>query len=158
MTNASRFVEAADTEFPGDISDLQWPDQPAEIPDWIYTDRRIYDLEQQRIFRGRSWNYVALDAELPKPGDYIRSYIGDTPIIVVRDEQGQVRAFENRCAHRGAEFCKTYRGSTKQFICPYHQWTYDLSGALVSVPFRRGVKGVGGMPADFQLNEHNRGA
>lgn len=138
-----------------DISDLRWPSDPAEIPDWVYTDRRIYDLEQRRIFGGPTWNYIALEVELPNPGDFIRSYIGDVPIIVARDEHGAVHAFENRCAHRGAEFCKTYRGSTRQFICPYHQWTYDLSGSLVSVPFRRGVKGMGGMPPDFNLADHN---
>ena len=149
-TNTSRFDPLLERASDADISDLRWPSDPAEIPDWIYTDRRIYDLEQKRIFGGPTWNYVALEVELPNPGDFIRSYIGDVPIIVARDEQSVVHAFENRCAHRGAEFCKTYRGSTKQFICPYHQWTYDLSGALVSVPFRRGVKGVGGMPPRLQ--------
>ncbi len=155
MTNTARFADAAHEQGRADLSDLQWPADPSEIPDWVYTDQRVYDLEQQRIFRGRTWNYVALEVELPKPGDYIRSYIGDTPIIVARDEAGKVHAFENRCAHRGAEFCKTYRGSAKQFICPYHQWTYNLSGELVSVPFRRGVKGRGGMPADFKLEDHS---
>ena len=137
------------------ITDLPWPDDPAEIPDWIYTDRRIYDLEQQRIFGGRTWNYIGLEAELPKSGDYIRSYIGSTPVVVARDAEGTVHVFENRCAHRGAEFCKTYRGNTEHFTCPYHQWTYDLSGSLASVPFRRGVKGKGGMPDSFKLEEHN---
>lgn len=155
MTNSSFFTETLAAQPIDDIEDLKWPDDPTEIPDWVYTDQRIYDLEQLRIFQGATWNYVALEVELPNPGDYIRSYIGATPIIVARDAAGQVHAFENRCAHRGAEFCKTYRGSTKQFICPYHQWTYDLSGALVSVPFRRGVKGLGGMPADFKLEDHN---
>ena len=137
------------------IVDLKWPDDPAEIPDWVYTDQRIYEREHERIFLGPTWNYVALEAELPRPGDYIRSYIGTIPIIVARDQDGRIHAFENRCAHRGAEFCKTYRGSTQRFICPYHQWTYDLSGALVSVPFRRGVKGKGGLPEDFKLDAHH---
>jgi phenylpropionate dioxygenase-like ring-hydroxylating dioxygenase large terminal subunit len=135
--------------------DLAWPDDPSIIPDWVYTDQRIYDLEQQLIFRGRTWNYVGLEVEVPKPGNYIRSYIGDIPIIVVRDETGAINAFENRCAHRGAEFCRTYRGSTEHFICPYHQWTYDLKGALTAVPFRRGVKGLGGMPASFDQSQYN---
>lgn len=154
-SNTCRFDPSSARGAELDISDLCWPSDPAEIPDWVYTDRRVYDLEQRRIFGGPTWNYIALEVELPNPGDFIRSYIGDVPIIVARDEHGAVHAFENRCAHRGAEFCKTYRGSTKQFICPYHQWTYDLSGALVSVPFRRGVKGVGGMPPDFNLADHN---
>lgn len=155
MSNTCRFIENAETGARPDLSDLVWPSDPAEIPDWVYTDRRVYDLEQERIFRGRSWSYVALEVEVPKPGDYIRSYLGDMPIIVVRGQDGEVNAFENRCAHRGVEFCKTHRGSTKQFVCPYHQWTYDLTGKLMSVPFRRGVQGQGGMPPDFKLDEHN---
>jgi phenylpropionate dioxygenase-like ring-hydroxylating dioxygenase large terminal subunit len=148
VTNTNRFdaETASDT-----VGDLAWGNDPALIPDWIYTDPRIYLREQARIFRGRSWNYVALEAELPKPGDFVRSYAGETPVIVVRGDEGAVNVFENRCAHRGSEICSTYRGTVEQFICPYHQWTYDKTGALVSVPFRRGVKGKGGMPDDFSL-------
>lgn len=60
MTNTCRFIENAETRAGSDISDLVWPNDPAEIPDWVYTDQRIYDLEQERIFLGRSWSYVAL--------------------------------------------------------------------------------------------------
>ena len=74
------------------IADLRWPDDPAAIPDWVYTDQRIYELEHERIFLGPTWNYIALEAELPKPGDYIRSYIGSVPIIVARDQDGRVHA------------------------------------------------------------------
>ncbi len=137
-----------------DLTDLHWPDDPAEIPDWIYTDERIYALEQQKIFGGPVWNYAGLDAELPQPGDYIRSYAGSIPIVVARDKQGDVHAFENRCAHRGAEFCRSWRGNTDSFVCPYHQWNYALDGSLSGVPFRRGVQGKGGLPADFDMAEH----
>ena len=57
-------------------------------------------------------------------------------------------------ASRG-RILQAYRGTTQRFVCPYHQWTYNLAGSLVAVPFRRGVKGKGGMPADFKLEEHN---
>jgi len=133
------------------FADLAWGDDVAVIPDWIYTDPRIYAREQERIFRGPTWNYVALEAELPAPGDYVRSHVGDVPVIVARDLDGALHVFENRCAHRGAEFCKTYRGNAERFTCPYHQWSYDLTGALVAVPFRRGVQGKGGLPADFDM-------
>jgi phenylpropionate dioxygenase-like ring-hydroxylating dioxygenase large terminal subunit len=152
VANTNRFEDAAPDA--DDLGDLRWGNDPAEIPDWIYTDARVYAREQARIFRGRSWNYVALEAELPLPGDFVRSYAGETPVIVARDAAGAVNVFENRCSHRGAEFCKTYRGNAQQFVCPYHQWTYDLAGALVAVPFRRGVKGKGGMPEDFDLAAH----
>ena len=137
------------------IDDLRWPNDPAELPDWLFTDERIYALERDRIFRGPTWNYVGLEAELPKGGDYIRSYVGPYPVVVARDMRGEVHAFENRCAHRGVEFCKTYRGNTRSFVCPYHQWTYDLTGRLAGVPFRRGVGGKGGYPEDFDLSEHS---
>ena len=128
-----------------------WPEHGTLIPDWIYTDRRIYDRELEKIFLGRHWNYIGLDCEVPKPGNYFRSYLGPLPVVVTRDMDGEVHVFENRCAHRGVEFCREYRGSADSFICPYHNWTYDLKGNLTAVPFRRGVKGKGGMPVDFDM-------
>jgi phenylpropionate dioxygenase-like ring-hydroxylating dioxygenase large terminal subunit len=140
----------------GDLAESHvWPeDGLTRVPDWVYTSRAVYDREVERIFHGPNWNYVALEAELPNPGDFKRSFLGPTPIVVSRDRGGAIHAFENRCAHRGAELCRTYRGSTKEFICPYHQWTYDLAGNLIGVPFRRGLKNEGGMPASFRLEEH----
>jgi phenylpropionate dioxygenase-like ring-hydroxylating dioxygenase large terminal subunit len=138
-----------------DQADFRWPDEGlTHIPDWIYTSDEIYARERERIFLGPSWNFIALDAELPNPGDFKRSYIGDVPIIVTRDTDGQTHAFENRCAHRGLEFCRKLRGNASEFICPYHQWTYDLTGKLMAVPFRRGDRGKGGMPADFDMADH----
>lgn len=133
---------------------LRWPADHANIPDWIYTDPRVYALELERIFLGRHWNFVGLDCEVPKPGDYIRSFVGPIPVVVARDKAGALHVFENRCAHRGVEFCRSHRGNADQFICPYHNWTYDLRGDLVAVPFRRGVKGKGGMPPSFDMEEH----
>jgi anthranilate 1,2-dioxygenase large subunit len=138
----------------GEPPPLRWPDSDRLIPDWIYTDPRVYAREVERIFLGRHWNFIGLDCELPKPGDYIRSYVGPLPVVVTRDKDGVVHCFENRCAHRGVEFCRSYRGSADSFICPYHNWTYDLQGELVAVPFRRGVKGKGGMPRDFDMAAH----
>ena len=124
------------------------------IPDWVYTDETIYAREVERIFHGPTWNYVALEAEIANPGDYIRSNVGPTPVVVARAEDGSISVVENRCMHRAAEFCRELSGTAKEFICPYHQWTYDLKGNLIGVPFRRGVAGKGGMPADFKPAEH----
>ncbi|HWP25278.1 MAG TPA: Rieske 2Fe-2S domain-containing protein [Xanthobacteraceae bacterium] len=132
-----------------------WPsDDLTVIPDWVYTDPDIYTREVERIFHGRTWNYVALEAEVPNPGDFIRSHVGPTPVVVVRANDGSINVFENRCMHRAAEFCRELSGTTKEFICPYHQWTYDLKGNLIGVPFRRGVSGKGGMPRDFRNEDH----
>jgi anthranilate 1,2-dioxygenase large subunit len=132
-----------------------WPEEGASrIPDWVYTDPDIYRREVERIFHGRTWNYVALEAEVPEAGDFVRSNVGPTPVVVARGQDGAIHVFENRCAHRAAEFCRELTGNAKEFVCPYHQWTYGLDGSLRAVPFRRGVAGQGGMPADFDMAEH----
>ena len=133
-----------------------WPEEGlTRIPDWVYTSQEIYAREVERIFHGRTWNYVGLEAEIPNPGDFKRGYAGPTPVVVSRAEDGSIHVFENRCAHRGAEFCRHQHGHAKEFVCPYHQWTYDLKGRLVGIPFRRGLKREGGMPAGFEPAEHN---
>jgi phenylpropionate dioxygenase-like ring-hydroxylating dioxygenase large terminal subunit/NADPH-dependent 2,4-dienoyl-CoA reductase/sulfur reductase-like enzyme len=132
-----------------------WPKEGLRrIPDWVYTDQTIYEREIERIFHGRTWNYVALECEVPNPGDFIRSNVGPTPVVVSRAEDGSIHVFENRCAHRAAEFCRDLSGNAKEFVCPYHQWSYDLKGNLAGVPFRRGVDGKGGMPKDFRNADH----
>lgn len=132
-----------------------WPQEGlTRIPDWVYTDESIYQREVEKIFHGRTWNYVALECEIPNPGDYIRSNVGPTPVVVARADDGSINVFENRCVHRAAEFCRELSGNAKEFVCPYHQWTYDLKGNLAGVPFRRGVNGKGGMPADFKTADH----
>ncbi len=136
-------------------TDHEWPAEGlSRIPDWVYTDETIYQREVERIFHGRTWNYVALEAEIANPGDFIRSNVGPTPVVVARDQDGAIHVVENRCAHRAAEFCRELSGTVKEFVCPYHQWTYELNGRLRSVPFRRGVAGKGGMPADFEPARH----
>jgi len=143
-------------ERPNEIAtDLRWPAEGlSRIPDWIYTSEEIYRREVERIFHGFTWNFVALEAELPEPGSFKRSFVGPTPVVVTRDREGVIHVVENRCAHRGAELCRAALGRGTEIICPYHQWTYDLAGNLTAVPFRRGLQSQGGMPKDFRLDEH----
>jgi len=131
-----------------------WPGDLTEIPDWVYTDETIYAREIERIFHGPTWNYVALEAEIPNSGDFIRSNVGPTPVVVARAQDGSITVVENRCAHRAAEFCRELTGNASEFVCPYHQWTYDLKGSLIGIPFKRGVGGKGGMPRDFNPAQH----
>lgn len=126
----------------------------ARVPYHIYTDPQIYAREQERIFCGKSWNYVGLSTEIPNPGDFKRTVIGDKPVVVIRDQEAKANVVENRCAHRGVQFCQQPFGHANEFMCPYHQWTYNLKGDLIGVPFRRGVKRQGGMPADFDVAQH----
>jgi salicylate 5-hydroxylase large subunit len=132
-----------------------WPDGgTSRVPYWVYTDPDIYRREQERIFQGPTWNYVALAAEVPEPGDFTRTTVGEVPVVVTRDRRGGLNVVVNRCAHRGLQFCVAPSGHTTTFTCPYHQWTYDLTGRLLGVPFKKGVNGHGGMPADFVTADH----
>jgi phenylpropionate dioxygenase-like ring-hydroxylating dioxygenase large terminal subunit len=126
-----------------------WPAEGAtRVPYWVYQDEDVYAEEQQRIWRGDTWSYLCLEAELPEPGSFLTTFVGDMPVVVTRDPQGALHAFENRCAHRGALICVQARGKTERFACIYHNWTYDHSGSLLNVAFRKGIAGKGGMPAD----------
>jgi salicylate 5-hydroxylase large subunit len=139
---------------------FDWPGiGPSRVPYPVYTDPALYRAELERFFYRDHWCYVALEAEVPEPGDFKRTRVGERSVIVVRGADGAINVVENRCAHRGAEFCQQEHGRVKDFICPYHQWSYDLAGNLQGVPFRRGVrregKVEGGMPPDFKLEERS---
>jgi phenylpropionate dioxygenase-like ring-hydroxylating dioxygenase large terminal subunit len=127
----------------------RWPAEGnTRVPYWVYSDSDIYAQEQERIFRGPSWSFLCLEAELSKPNTWRTSSLGDMPVVVARDDQGVLRAFENRCAHRGALLCLKDRGEERKIVCVYHNWTYDLQGNLTGVAFRRGLGGQGGLPED----------
>ncbi len=139
----------------GDELKRAWPAEGnSRVPYWIYTDPDIYRREIERIFEGPTWNYLGLDCEIPGPGDFKRTTIGEQCVLIVRAGDGTVTGLINRCAHKGVQISQAQSGHVEQFQCPYHQWTYDLKGKLLGVPFRRGVKGKGGMPDDFLLSEH----
>jgi len=132
-----------------------WPAHDfSHVPYWVYSDPDIYQRELERIFYGPHWSYVGLEVEIPQPGDFKTTRIGERSVIVTRDLEGDINVIENHCAHRGVRFCRERSGNRKDFICPYHQWTYDLKGNLRALPFRRGVKGQGGMPSEFKLEDN----
>jgi anthranilate 1,2-dioxygenase large subunit len=133
-----------------------WPGEGVNrIPAWIYSDEALFEREMGKFFAGDTWNFVGLEAEIPEPGSYQRTFIGLKPVLMTRDANGQVHVLENRCAHRGAPVCWKQRGKAKELTCPYHHWTYDLGGDLRSVAFMRGSpKPNPGMPADFDKKEH----
>lgn len=135
--------------------DFVWPfEDTSRVPFRVYTDEDIYAEEQKRIFQGPVWNFLCLDCEVPEPGDYKTSWAGDTPIIVVRDENGDVNAMVNRCAHKGSLVCYKPRGNVKELTCVYHNWVYDLRGNLTAVAFKRGVGGKGGLTDEFKNENH----
>jgi anthranilate 1,2-dioxygenase large subunit/terephthalate 1,2-dioxygenase oxygenase component alpha subunit len=131
-----------------------WEPGLTRVPYWLYRDEPAYRAEQKHIFQGPTWNYLCLEAEIPEPGDYRTTFVGEMPVIVVRDEEGELQAFENRCAHRGALIALNDGGKASNFTCVYHAWRYDLQGNLKGVAFQQGVNGKGGMPADFCMEDH----
>ena len=133
----------------------QWPEGLTRVPFWAFQREDVYAQEQERIFRGPAWHYLCLEADIPEIGDYRTTFVGDASVVVTRNGDGSVKAFENRCAHRGALICLDEKGKGKKdFSCVYHAWTYDLCGNLTGVAFQKGVKGKGGMPPTFKINEH----
>lgn len=129
-TNATRLEELLKTVQP----------ERGQIPAAIFTDPEIYRLEMDRIFR-RSWLFVAHDSEIPAPGDYVTRYMAEQPVIVARDEGGQVRVLLNVCRHRGMRVCRADLGNTSHFRCPYHGFTYKNTGELIGIPFHKEIYG-----------------
>ena len=101
------------------------------LPRDFYTSETDYRLELETIWY-RDWLFVGHDCEIPNAGDYFTVQIGEYPLIVVRDRDGEIRTFHNTCRHRGSRICSAERGTVPRFVCPYHQWTYKLSGELIA--------------------------
>src|SRR5687767_2490516 len=134
---------------------MEWPaGELTRIPYWIYQAPEIYALEQKRIYEGPVWNYLCLEAEVAKPGDYRTTFAGSMPVVVARDFDEEIYAFENRCAHRGALIALDSGGKARDFTCVYHAWNYDLKGNLKAVAFEDGVAGKGGMAKTFCRADH----
>jgi anthranilate 1,2-dioxygenase large subunit len=137
---------------------LVWPGEgiSAAVPYGVFTEQAVYDEEQAKIFRGPTWSFIGLAAEVPNAGDFKATFVGDTPVVMTRDDKGAINAWVNRCAHRGALVCRELRGNNPAgtYTCVYHQWSFDARGDLVGVPFRKGLGGKGGYPAGFDLKQH----
>ncbi|UPK76510.1 aromatic ring-hydroxylating dioxygenase subunit alpha [Nocardioidaceae bacterium SCSIO 66511] len=104
------------------------PGRALEAP--FYTSDDFFDLDIKAIF-ARQWLFVASTAEVPEPGDYLTIDIGPYPVMVIRDDDGEVRALHNVCRHRGARVLTEPTGSTGNIVCGYHQWTYAPDGTLL---------------------------
>jgi len=106
-----------------------------KIPGEIFADEDIYDLDKERIFE-QSWIFLAHESEIEESGDYVRRHVADTELLVVRGADDEVRVFYNICCHQGMRVCRTDKGHSSHFRCPYHGWTYDTEGDLIGVPLK----------------------
>ncbi len=123
-----------------------------EIHKHCYTDDEVFALEMEQLF-ANTWVYVGHASQVPQPGDYYATTVGDQPVLMVRQEDGRVQVLHNRCAHKGVQLVPEGTGHTGKFFrCPYHAWTYRLDGALLNMPLRQGYDAV-----DMQACEASRG-
>ena len=150
--------ELASPKAPVDAEPVWESDGTSRIPFAAYTSDSLHKKELERFFYRGHWCYVGLVAEIPNPGDFKRTSVGERSVILVRGGDSEIHVVENVCAHRGMAFCRERHGNRSEFVCPYHQWSYTLQGDLQGVPFRRGVKQdgkvQGGMPADFKTADN----
>ncbi|CAN5680622.1 aromatic ring-hydroxylating dioxygenase subunit alpha [soil metagenome] len=96
----------------------------------FYVAPEVFEVDLARIFH-RHWLFAGYSFQVARPGDFFTYRVGTESIVVVRDRQGEIRAFHNVCRHRGSQICKTETGNAHRLVCPYHRWTYELDGALV---------------------------
>lgn len=111
----------------------------------LYNDPHMFKIDMEEIFQ-KEWLFVGMTSEIPKKGDYFTVEIGQNPVLLVRDGEGNIQAFHNTCRHRGSLICTEHRGKVANLVCPYHQWTYDLKGNLLFA----GTE----MNKDFDLKQH----
>ena len=100
----------------------------------VFVGGEVFRLELDRIFH-RLWLFLAHDSEIPGPGDYVVRTMGRVPVIVARGGAGAVHVLLNSCRHRGTKLCRGEAGSARNFVCPYHGWTYAIDGGLIATGY-----------------------
>jgi phenylpropionate dioxygenase-like ring-hydroxylating dioxygenase large terminal subunit len=111
------------------------------LPGWVYRDPEYFRVEMARLIRP-SWQIVCHANDIPGTGDWRTLEILGESIIVIRGDDGGIRAFANVCRHRGSRLVDGHAGCAKRLTCPYHAWTYTTDGRLVGVPDRQDYPGL----------------
>ena len=103
------------------------------LPNAHYTDPRVFEEEKHALFFA-GWSGIAVEADVPEPGDALPVTFLGVPLLVLRDRQGVLRVFQNICRHRGMILVSEPRKIEGAIRCPYHSWCYSTEGRLVSTP------------------------
>jgi choline monooxygenase len=114
---------------------------PPALSPHLYLDPEVLQLEDERIF-SRTWQFAGHISQLPHPGTYLTASAGTQPVLVVRDDEGELRAFRNVCRHRGSRLLSGAGECKKAIRCRYHGWTYRMDGDLIGVPEGRQIPGL----------------
>ncbi|WP_029548742.1 aromatic ring-hydroxylating oxygenase subunit alpha [Rhizorhabdus wittichii] len=115
----------------------------------VFTDANLFNLEMKLIFE-QTWNFIGFESDVANPHDFFTSWIGRSPVLVTRGKNGTVRAFLNKCPHKGARVCHQEQGNARAFVCPYHAWTFESSGKLLGIK----EKAAGAYPDSFDAMDH----
>ncbi len=121
------------------------------LPAMAYTDADFFQLEQEKLFPD-SWMCVAYAHDLPKTGDVSPVEVAGRPILLVRNADGDIGAFQNVCRHRCMKLVDAPKNVGKLLKCPYHAWSYDLLGKLRSAPHFGGIDNQ--TPENFNFDDH----
>jgi len=135
-------LSAQDLEWLRSLVDRRHPQFSLEAA--FYNDPRVFERDVEQVFL-RNWLLVGHASRIPRPGDYFLFSLADTSVIISRGAGGQIHALINVCRHRGSLVCTKADGNARSFVCPYHSWTYDSSGNLLSARY---------MPEGFDSAKH----
>lgn len=127
--------------------------QGFSLPQAFYVDDEIFKADLAAVF-ATDWLFACNVCEIKRPGDYLTLEIGANSVVVLRDRDGEVRAFHNTCRHRGSRICNAETGHANRLVCPYHQWVYELDGRLINarqMPKDFDTSGYGLKPAKVEV-------
>uniref|UniRef100_A0A2A4Z708 Aromatic ring-hydroxylating dioxygenase subunit alpha n=1 Tax=OCS116 cluster bacterium TaxID=2030921 RepID=A0A2A4Z708_9PROT len=118
----------------------------SEFIDWssgkisrdIFVDKDVYKRELETLFT-RAWLFVGHESQIPNPGDFFTSRMGEESVLLVRDKAEEIHVFLNSCRHRGMKICRYESGNTSLFTCPYHSWTYTTDGKIRGIPLYKAL-------------------
>jgi len=116
----------------------------------VFSDPELFELEMKHVF-GKTWVFLGLESQIRKPNDFLSTWIGTTPVLVMRDAKSRIGAFVNVCPHKGAVVAQSESGSTKYHVCPYHGWAFDCAGKNINIK----DESSGAYPSAFQQESHD---